>query len=145
MDPVTSVPRPVLPLLSNLRKADEGLRWAKYGFPVLPFSGNILAIVRPLSVTRISPWTETLRINSSVLACNSWIDTFFMILDVTCKILRVNGPILQLLINENTRLAPQSLPAASSRVWHPHHPPSLFLPVQLNSGRIGVAPMKVPE
>ena len=87
---VTSVPLPVLSVRSNLDKATEGLRWLKYGAPLASVSGTILAIVRPLSVTRICPCREAWRTNSPVFAWSCRIVTVFMCHTVTQSVSDVN-------------------------------------------------------
>src|SRR5439155_7374632 len=68
---VLSVPFPTLPLSSNLANARERLRCAKYGTSAGRLSGTSLAIVRPLSVTRICPCCAASRTQRPVRACSS--------------------------------------------------------------------------
>src|ERR1019366_1367486 len=58
-------------------------RRAKYGTSPGSASGRILATIRPLSVTRISPCCEACRTSSPVRLCSSLIVTVFMCLNVT--------------------------------------------------------------
>src|ERR1022692_3055511 len=81
---VLSVPLPVSPLSMSLRTDSlMYLRRAKYGTSVGSASGRILATIRPLSVTRISPCCEACRTSSPVRLCSSLIVTVFMCHNVT--------------------------------------------------------------
>ena len=88
---VLSVPPRSFPLFINLRNPGLRTRLAKYGVCEASCWGTILATVRPLSVTCISPCCAAFRMYAPVFACSSRIEIVFMCHSVTQLGALVNG------------------------------------------------------